>query len=274
MARANRHHVPGYIWHITHRCHKKEFLLKFDKDKRRWRRWLFEAKTRYRLCVLNYVIMSNHVHLIALEKRRETIAGSMQLIEGRTAQEFNERRNRSGAFWNDRYHGTVVDTNEYLLRCLMYIDLNPRRAGICRHPTEYEFCGLQELMNPPLRYGIINRKALMKCCGYREWERFWADYTKRLAEAVESCDNPTDSRNRRDPRWTESIAVGSNKFIAGFQRRIGEQAGSRSITGDDDFTMLREPSLTIYNSAYNSLFPPEKDVLRGGNTFFWSESAL
>jgi REP element-mobilizing transposase RayT len=31
MARANRHHIPGCIWHIIHRCHKKEFLLKFDR---------------------------------------------------------------------------------------------------------------------------------------------------------------------------------------------------------------------------------------------------
>ncbi len=47
MARANRHHLPGYVWHITHRCHKREFLLKFDKDKKRWIHWLFEAKKRF-----------------------------------------------------------------------------------------------------------------------------------------------------------------------------------------------------------------------------------
>ena len=34
MARANRHYIPGYVWHITHRCHKKEFLLKFARDNR------------------------------------------------------------------------------------------------------------------------------------------------------------------------------------------------------------------------------------------------
>ena len=37
MARANRHYLPGnHIWHITHRCHKREFLLKFAKDRRRF----------------------------------------------------------------------------------------------------------------------------------------------------------------------------------------------------------------------------------------------
>jgi len=47
MARAKRHFLPGHVWHITHRCHKKEFLLKFARDRRGWLQWLFEAKKRY-----------------------------------------------------------------------------------------------------------------------------------------------------------------------------------------------------------------------------------
>jgi len=54
MPRAKRHYIPGYIWHITHRCHKREFLLKFSKDRRRWLHWLYEARRRYGLTILNY----------------------------------------------------------------------------------------------------------------------------------------------------------------------------------------------------------------------------
>jgi hypothetical protein len=49
MARANRHHIPRRVLHITHRCHKREFLLKLVKDRGRWLHWLFEAKKRYGL---------------------------------------------------------------------------------------------------------------------------------------------------------------------------------------------------------------------------------
>ena len=91
MTRANRHYHPGYVWHITHRCHKHEFLLKFAKDRRRWIHWLFEAKKRYWLCILNYVVTSNHIHLLVQDGGRGEIASSMQLIAGRTAQEFNQR---------------------------------------------------------------------------------------------------------------------------------------------------------------------------------------
>ncbi|SDM06125.1 putative transposase [Geoalkalibacter ferrihydriticus] len=62
MPRACRYFLPGHVWHITHRCHKKEFLLKFARDCMNWVGWLFEAKKRYGLCILNYVVTSNHVH--------------------------------------------------------------------------------------------------------------------------------------------------------------------------------------------------------------------
>jgi putative transposase len=126
MPRANRHYIPGYVWHITHRCHKKEFLLKFARDRRRWLQWLFEANKRYGLRVLNYTVTSNHVHLLVRDDGdREVIPKSIQLIAGRTGQEFNQRKSRKGAYWEDRYHATAVETDEHLAQCLVYIDLHP-----------------------------------------------------------------------------------------------------------------------------------------------------
>ena len=126
MPRANRHYIPGYVWHITHRCHKKEFLLKFAKDRRRYLQWLFEAKKRYGFCVLGCTVTSNHVHLLVRDNGdRDVIPKSIQLIAGRTGQEYNNRKNRKGAYWEDRYHATAVEAGECLVKCLVYIDLNP-----------------------------------------------------------------------------------------------------------------------------------------------------
>jgi putative transposase len=88
MARANRHYIPGHIWHITHRCHKREFLLKFAKDRHRWLQWLFETRQRFGLAVLNYMVTSNHIHLIVFDKEGgAVIPKSMQLLAGRTAHQ-------------------------------------------------------------------------------------------------------------------------------------------------------------------------------------------
>jgi putative transposase len=82
-----------------------------------WISWLFEAKKRYRLPVLNYMATSNHIHLLVFDSgESNTIPKSMQLIAGRTAQEFNQRKKRKGAFWEDRYHATAVETNHHLVR--------------------------------------------------------------------------------------------------------------------------------------------------------------
>ena len=105
MPRANRHFIPGQVWHITHRCHKQEFLLKFARDRQRWLHWLFEARKRYGIQILNYAVTSNHIHLLAQDDyEREVIPRTIQLVAGRTGQEYNHRKKRKGAFWEDRYH--------------------------------------------------------------------------------------------------------------------------------------------------------------------------
>jgi hypothetical protein len=62
----------------------------------------------------------------------------MQLIAGRTAQEYNQRKNRQGAFREDRYHATAIEADEHLHRCLVYIDLNRVRAGAVNHPEKWK----------------------------------------------------------------------------------------------------------------------------------------
>ena len=98
------------------------------RDRCRYLHWLFEAKKRYGLSVLNYVVTSNHVHLMVKDTGANVIAESMQLIAGRTAQEYNQRKGRRGAFWEDRYHATAIEADVHLHRCLVYIDLNMVRA--------------------------------------------------------------------------------------------------------------------------------------------------
>ncbi|MCP5005797.1 MAG: transposase, partial [Planctomycetes bacterium] len=131
MARAKRHYIPGQIWHLTHRCHKREFLLKLVMDRRKWLQWLFEAKKRYGLIILNYTVTSNHIHLLVLDDGgRDVIPDAIKLVAGRTGQEYNLRKKRKGAFWEDRYHATAIENEQHLLRCISYIDLNMVRNGV------------------------------------------------------------------------------------------------------------------------------------------------
>ena len=82
MPRANRYILPGYIYHLTHRCHDRKFLLKFVKDRDGYRRRLREAVRKHGLSLLSYNITSNHVHLMAFSDYVEQIAQVMQSAAG------------------------------------------------------------------------------------------------------------------------------------------------------------------------------------------------
>jgi REP element-mobilizing transposase RayT len=74
--------------------------------------WLFQARKRYGLSVLNYIATSNHIHLLIRDTGGRAISQSMQLISGRVAQEYNNRKSRTGAFWQSRYFATAVSTDQ------------------------------------------------------------------------------------------------------------------------------------------------------------------
>lgn len=210
MPRAKRYYVPGGVWHLTHRCHNRDYLLKFQFDRARWRYWLFEARKRYGLTVLNYVATSNHVHLLVLDRKPGSIARSMQLISGRVAQEFNQRKARKGAFWEDRYFATAVSTDHHLIRCLVYIDLNMVRAGVARHPAEWRDGGYLEIQSPPMRYRIIDVAALCRLTGFTTAQTLRRHHRKWVLDALRS------GKLEREPRWTEAVAVGPDSFTARF----------------------------------------------------------
>ena len=211
MPRAKRHYAPGYVWHLTHRCHNRAFLLKFERDRARWRHWLFEARKRYGLSVLDYIVTSNHIHLLVRDSGKSCISKSMQLIAGRVAQEYNIRKCRRGAFWEDRYFATAVATDRHLALCLVYIDLNMVRAGVVDHPSKWSVCGFNEIHSSRARYRTIDMEALCELTSsfsadeFRLKHRGWVE--QELACGV----------SLRQAEWTEATAVGPDDFKAAFQ---------------------------------------------------------
>ncbi len=91
------------------------------------------------------MVTSNHIHLVVRDNGEgDVIPNSIQLIAGRTGQEFNQRKNRKGAFWEDRYHATAIEIDRHLAQCLVYLDMNMVRAGVVGHPSEWSFSGTKK----------------------------------------------------------------------------------------------------------------------------------
>ena len=206
MPRASRIYAPGQVFHITHRCHKREFLLKFKQDRERYRYWLFMARKRYGFCVLNYMITSNHIHLLVMCTNEDTIPASMQLVAGRTAQEYNQRKKRNGAFWEDRYHVSVIEADEHFYRCFIYIDLNMVRTGRVQYPLDWEYCGYYELFFGRQRYQVLAVTVVLKLLGYRSIDEFRENHSLLIKESLR------ENRLSREPFWTEKKVIGSELF--------------------------------------------------------------
>ena len=261
MARANRHYLPGHVWHITHRCHRKEFLLKFAQDRRRWVHWLREAKKRYGLPVLDYMVTSNHVHLLVVDDGdRDVIPRSLQLVAGRTAQEYNQRKNRNGAFWEDRYHATAVACDRHLMACIAYIDLNMVRAGAVAHPSKWAFGGYNEIRNPGTRRALIDHPRLMALLQIRSVTELVLSHTRWVEDALKRGDRA------REDRWTRSIAVGDGDFVADVRAKLGIRARGRVAAAAEGTHFLREAQ-----APYTPDFDPENAETGAENTYFWGD---
>jgi len=261
VARANRHFIPGHVWHLTHRCHKRDFLLKFGKDRLRWMQWLYEARKRYGLVVLNYVVTCNHVHLIVYGKDGgETIPKSIQLLSGRTGQEYNQRKKRKGAFWEDRYHATAIESGEHLLRCLVYVDLNMVRSGVVSHPRQWPYGGYNEIQHPRRKNILINYETLGCLAGFKNFDDFQSAHRRWIQSVL------SDGRAKREAFWTQSIATGSRSFVEGVKMQMNSFAIGRSVRKNDDGFELREPQL-----PYNAFFEAEKNDIDSKNLRFWNE---
>jgi REP-associated tyrosine transposase len=260
MARAKRHYIPGYIWHITHRCHKREFLLKFSKDPHRYLQWLYQARKRYGLTILDYMVTSNHVHLlVADDGDRDVIPNSMKLVAGRTGQEFNQRKDRKGAYWEDRYHATAVESGDHLARCIVYIDTNMVRAGVVTDPSMWSFSGYREIQEPRRKNVLINYERLQRLLGAGSYDQLRSSHKGWVEEYL------GDGKKARRDEWTNSIAVGSRPFVEKVKALLGFRAKGRHIVEGGGGYQVREGP-----TVYNSLFGAERGVIGPQNGYFWN----
>lgn len=114
MARANRQGGNGGMFHVTHRCHNREFLLKFRLDRDGYRAKLRKHLPDFEILLLDYCVTSNHVHLLLEAEERMQISGLMRRVAGEFARAYNRRKQRMNAFWEDNFHATLVEEGTYL----------------------------------------------------------------------------------------------------------------------------------------------------------------
>jgi putative transposase len=137
MPRTARIVLPNTPRHVVQRGHNKQPVFFDDDDFKAYlcifRKWTGEFGVE----VYGYCLMTNHVHFV-LDPGSDvhSLAKAMKRVSGRATRRINRLHNRSSTLWESRYKSSPIQTNEYLLACCRYIDLNPVSAGTVVHPDE------------------------------------------------------------------------------------------------------------------------------------------
>ncbi|MDH5587161.1 MAG: transposase [Nitrospirota bacterium] len=139
MARLPRFFVPGVPLHVIQRGNNRGKLFDQITDYQNYLEWLKEATQSHRCAIHAYVLMTNHVHLLVTPTHEDSLPKAFQSLGRRYVQYFNRTYERTGTLWEGRYRATLIESETYLLTCCRYIELNPVRAEMVRHPRDYRW---------------------------------------------------------------------------------------------------------------------------------------
>jgi putative transposase len=137
MARLPRLFIPGVPVHVIIRGNNRQDVFRGDGDRVFFHRCLAEQAGQHDVSVHAYVLMTNHIHLLAMGARARSIPALVQSLGRRYVGYFNYLHHRTGTLWEGRYKAGLVQAERYLLTCQRYIELNPVRAGMVRHPGQF-----------------------------------------------------------------------------------------------------------------------------------------
>lgn len=127
MARPERVVIPGLPHHITHRGNHRDETFRDAEDYRVYLRLLRKALSRYEVKLWSYCLMPNHIHLVAIPSREDSLSEMIRRAHRKYAELFNGLYDSAGHLWQGRFGSAVMD-EEYLFNAVRYVERNPVRA--------------------------------------------------------------------------------------------------------------------------------------------------
>ncbi len=185
-----------------------------------------------------YCLMTNHVHLLLTPDRADGCGRLMKGLGQRYVQYVNRTYGRSGTLWEGRFRSCLAQTEDYLLACYRYIELNPVRAAMVSHPREYRWSSYRvnaegkasNLIVPHEQYRWLGRSAEERRQAYRDL--FKAALDPDMMSAIRQATNG-------------NYALGSNRFQAEIEAALGRRAhrGKPGRVGTDHVSPVKQGCL-------------------------------
>ena len=217
MARQPRIDLAGVPQHLIQRGNNRQACFLADDERRLYLDWLHESAQEYGGSIHAYVLMNNHVHLLATGAETGALGRMMQSLGRRYVRYFNSKYGRTGTLWEGRYKSSLVDSDRYLLTCYRYIELNPVRAHIVERPGDYEWSSYRgnasgravSLITPHETYLSLGKTDAARHSAYR----------KLFADAM----GDDELKAIRD-HVNQGKALGSERFINHVEATLNRRA--------------------------------------------------
>ena len=232
MARLPRLTAPGFPHHVILRGNNRQPIFLSSGDRQLFLDELLESSVKFTIAIHAYVLMDNHVHLLVTPQTHEGLPAMMQAIGRRYVRLFNDSHGRTGTLWEGRYRSTVVQTERYLLACMVYIDLNPVRAGMVGEAREFPWSSHAHYI------GLTIDKLVTPHAMY--WELGNTPFAREMAYAdLVRVGLTRDQQSALTSATLKGWALGDSDFSVGLQkqttRRVSKLGGGRPFLKKNSF---------------------------------------
>ena len=170
MPRTARIVAPGLPHHITQRGNNRQDVFFVDDDRRMYLKILAAQCRRFGTAILGYCLMGNHVHLMAVPARADSLAKAIGRTHWLYARYVNRMHRRSGHLWQNRFYSSAMD-EEHALLAMRYTERNPLRAGMCRAARRYRWSSAAAHCGGGDEFELLDMKLWNKLAAGLTWEK-------------------------------------------------------------------------------------------------------
>ena len=234
MARLPRFVLPGQPQHVIQRGNNRQDIFRADCDYEFFLEKLSDAANKHQCDIHAYVLMTNHVHLLVTPHTEDGIGKMMQMLGRYYVQYFNSRYQRTGTLWEGRYRATLIDTEQYLLTCMRYIELNPVRAkGMVKRPEKYPWSSY--------RFNALGQLDALVTL-HREYKRLAKTDAGRQSEYRQLCHARIPEATLETIREATNKAwvLGGERFKKKIEKKLSRQISSAGQGGDRKSAAYRQ----------------------------------
>ncbi|WP_280550624.1 transposase [Halomonas sp. 11-S5] len=221
MTRRARLLLPGTPLHLIQRGNNRSVCFADGDDCQAYLTLLDEVSRACGVAIHAYVLMTNHVHLLATPAQDpQAISAMMKRLGQVYVQRFNRRYRRTGTLFEGRFRSCLVGEARYLLACHAYIELNPLRAGMVAHPAEYRWSSYaanaqgspDPIITPHAVIRDLGGTPIERHAGYRELFREYLE--EGLVDEIRQVTH-------------SGLVLGTPRF----QQQVAELLGRRTVRG-------------------------------------------